>query len=176
MPITRLAAAALLCAAPLAALAAPDCALGSAVYTPVVEPGDADADYSAEMRPARPQAGNMAPVVLVMRKASGESYSFRFHAPNGYGRLTVGVELPPRQAGKKASRKAGSGEDDGAPTSTAQFFDARMIRVETLFDDKARAPAFMSLPDLGLGFWYWPAAARTFVPPAGLWRLERCRT
>lgn len=168
-------AVALICVTPGAAQAAPECALSAAIYRPVVAAGDPDADYTAEMRAARPLAGNMPPLVLIMRKAGGESYHFRFHAPNGYGRLTVGVELPQSKKRKAASEKAASEDDEGGPTSTAQFFDARMIKIEPLFEEKARAPAFMSLPDLGLGFWYWPAAERKFVPPAGLWRLGGCR-
>lgn len=154
---------------PALAQAVPECALGKAAYRPVADSGDEEADYRAEMRAATPLAGNMPPLVLVMqRQSTGTRYSFRFHAPNGYGRYTVG--LAPGDDKTRRRRK----DDAEGPTSTALFFDAALKRIEPLFEESARAPAYMLLPDLGLGFWYWPPAGRTFVPPAGLWRLSGC--
>ena len=148
------------------------CPVERAVYRPVSKDvhGD-DGDYQVTLRRQRHHGGNEAPFIMTMTDSKTRlSFEFSFFQPNGYAQTLV-IQRLEEKDDTQERKKSQAGD---LPQSTALFFNSALATISPLFDRQPTAPAYMLFPDLGKACWYDHIADRTFVPPAGMWKLSGC--
>ncbi len=160
-------------AAPVAAL---DCPLARAVYTPL----DADDDWGAEdgktnaweiTHPRRDGTESDRPWVLrLAENRQGLAAEFALAHPPGFGAAHVFMVSPPSPPAKGKRFDATT-----APSASLYYFGDDLKRLDPTGEGDPKAPPYVQLPGLSKSFWDWKRDGRRFVPPDGLWKLTTCR-
>ncbi|MFG1363196.1 hypothetical protein [Xanthobacter versatilis] len=168
---------------PVAAL---DCPLDRAVYTPL----DADDDWSApegvanswEITHPRKDGGSSDRPWVIRLSENRQKLTSKFGIadPPGFSATHVFMLVPPVSAERGKDGRENGGKHKGfdattAPSALLYYFGDDLKRVDPPGEGMPKAPPLLQLPGLSKAFWNWKRDGRRFVPPDGLWKLTGCR-